>query len=179
MSSSTTEDDRWRAGTSAKTSKRSARRARRREVDRRHPAKYEGAGATSSTGRPGAPFPHPPTDAAHVGQPEDATDQDRSPIPLQLVHRGNSATLQFSRWMISRQRLSKCSLRVEGKPRLPQMLKLGGDRVEGRREVVTHGGHNADRCNGNEGCDQAVFDGRCASLIFQKSGQGHAHLRAP
>jgi hypothetical protein len=58
-------------------------------------------------------------------------------------------------------------------------LQLGGDCVEGRREVVTHGGHNTDRCNGNESGNQAVFNGRRASLVFQKSGQGHAHLRAP
>lgn len=44
---------------------------------------------------------------------------------------------------------------------------------------MTHSGHDIDRGNGRESGDQAVFDSGRASLVFEKSGQGRVHLRAP
>jgi hypothetical protein len=44
---------------------------------------------------------------------------------------------------------------------------------------VTHTGDNVDYGDGNERGGQTVFDSDRASLVFEKSGQGRVHLRAP
>jgi hypothetical protein len=42
------------------------------------------------------------------------------------------------------------------------------DGREGGDQIGTQGAENADDSNGDEGCDQAVFDGGSAIVVFQK-----------
>src|SRR5690348_14010171 len=51
----------------------------------------------------------------------------------------------------------------------PVLLERGRDRVERTGEVRTDGRDGSDNDNGDEGCDQAVLDGRGAGLVAQKA----------
>jgi|GEM_PF-3270976 len=53
------------------------------------------------------------------------------------------------------------------------------DRVEAGAHVVAQGGQRADQNNGDQSCDQTIFDSGCAGLIVADFREKLFHFRFP
>jgi hypothetical protein len=58
---------------------------------------------------------------------------------------------------------------------IPVGLEFGRHGVEGRREVVTHGGNRADDSHGNQRGNEPIFDGGRATFIGKQRGKQPHH----
>jgi len=55
------------------------------------------------------------------------------------------------------------------------LLKVAGDLAEGVGQLCADRGHRSDNHNGDQGRDQAVFDGGCARIVMREVLQGRKH----